>query len=86
MQIRKITKALVLVIASSGAFALGCELIVDFDRTKIPVEDASVPDSSFEAGPLSDAAGTGDSAAPDAADTGSPDVVDSGTPDAPDAD
>lgn len=37
MKVSKIRKAVLLVIAS-GAFALGCELIVDFDRTKIPVE------------------------------------------------
>ncbi len=69
----KIKKALVLTIASS-AFALGCELIVDFDRTKIPVEGAA------EAG--TDAT-TPDTGAPD---TGTPDTgaTDAGT-DATDA-
>lgn len=35
---RKLQRGLSLVIALS-AFAAGCELIVDFDRTKIPVEN-----------------------------------------------
>jgi hypothetical protein len=75
MKIRKITSALVLVTAVSGAFALGCELIVDFDRTKIPVEDAGVTtDASFEAG------FTPTDAGPDAVTS---DVVDSGAADAP---
>jgi hypothetical protein len=40
----------------------GCELIVDFDRSKIPGSDASLP-------PIGDAA-AGDGEAPDAADAG----------------
>ena len=46
MKITKIHKGLVLVTIVAGMFAVGCELIVDFDRTKIPVEtsEASVPD------------------------------------------
>ena len=63
-------KALVLALASS-ALALGCELVVDFDRTRIPVEsspEASTPDAT------------------PAADTGAPDTgaTDAGT-DATDA-
>ncbi len=48
MKIRHIKKGLVLLTIASGMFAVGCELIVDFDRTKIPVDvnEASVPDSS----------------------------------------
>jgi hypothetical protein len=49
MKINTITRALVLLTVATGALAVGCELIVDFDRTKIPVEavaDATVPDSS----------------------------------------
>ena len=46
MKISKIQKGLVLISMSAGMFAVGCELIVDFDRTKIPVEitEASIPD------------------------------------------
>jgi hypothetical protein len=56
----KIQKFLVLVTLSAGVFAAGCELIVDFDRTKIPVEvtEASVADSSpgSDSAPASDGA------------------------------
>jgi hypothetical protein len=52
MKLRKVRKGIVLVVVA-GALALGCELIVDFDRTKIPVEgsDGLAPtgDSSFDA-------------------------------------
>jgi hypothetical protein len=72
MKIRKLRNR-VLLIAAAGTFALGCELIVDFDRTKIPVEgtDAATSDSSIDA----------------SIDTSQPDtsVVDSAT-DAADAD
>jgi hypothetical protein len=46
MKISKIQKGLVLLTITAGVFAVGCELIVDFDRTKIPVEisEASIPD------------------------------------------
>ncbi|MBS2019433.1 MAG: hypothetical protein JST00_41610 [Deltaproteobacteria bacterium] len=37
MKLRKLKKALLLGIVLS-AFGLGCELIVDFDRSRIPVE------------------------------------------------
>lgn len=74
----KIKKALVLTIASS-AFALGCELIVDFDRTKIPVEgaaeagtdattpDTGAPDTGTDTG-ATDAGTDATDAATDAAD------------------
>ncbi|HVJ93694.1 MAG TPA: hypothetical protein VM580_28020 [Labilithrix sp.] len=59
MKITRIQRGLVLLIVAAGTFAVGCELIVDFDRTKIPVDsqeasvaDVNVPDSS---GSLSDA-------------------------------
>jgi hypothetical protein len=39
MKLKKVKKALLLAIALS-AFGLGCELIVDFDRSRIPVEGA----------------------------------------------
>ena len=51
MKLRKTRKGLVL-IAFASALGLGCELIVDFDRTKIPVEttDGATPstDGSFD--------------------------------------
>ena len=50
MKLRKIRNRIILV-AAVGTLALGCELIVDFDRTKIPVEgtDAATSDSSIDA-------------------------------------
>ncbi len=42
MHARRLKKALLLV-ALGSSFVLGCELIVDFDRTKIPVEDSGAP-------------------------------------------
>ena len=63
MKLSKIRKGIVLV-AVAGALGLGCELIVDFDRTLIPVEttDSATPatDSSVDA--------TIDTFQPDAAD------------------
>jgi len=65
MKVSNVRKGLMLVIAAS-ALGLGCELIVDFDRTKIPVEgnDGAVvtPDGSFDA--------TFDTSVPDAAEGG----------------
>ncbi len=48
MKSRKITKALVLASIVAGTFVAGCELVVDFDRTKIPVDvsEASVVDAN----------------------------------------
>ena len=60
MKISKIQKGLVVLTVIAGMFTVGCELIVDFDRTKIPVEvsEASIPDVNIpettttnEAGP-----------------------------------
>lgn len=53
MKITKIHKGLLLIAMASGAGAIGCELIVDFDRTRIPVDttEASIPDT----GPLPEA-------------------------------
>ena len=50
MKLRKVRNRLLLVVAS-GVLALGCELIVDFDRTKIPPDgtDAATSDSSIDA-------------------------------------
>lgn len=48
MKISKIKKGLVLVSIASGVLALGCELIVDFDRTQIKVDatDATTTDAT----------------------------------------
>ena len=75
MKVSRIRKGVVFVIAA-GALGLGCELIVDFDRTKIPVEgsdaaagtDSSV-DASFDATqPDTSTADAVDAAVTDAAD------------------
>ena len=81
MKSRKITKALVLASIIAGTFVAGCELVVDFDRTKIPVDvsEASVVDANtadtgvlIEAGPEDDAgdAGISDAATDADADAG----------------
>ena len=77
----QIRKGLILISVAS-MFVLGCELIVDFDRTKIPVEstetgppgDATLPDVVTDApdeaaadGGDADAPTTGDADASDAA-------------------
>ena len=84
MKLRKIRKGIVLVVAAS-ALGLGCELIVDFDRTKIPVEgsDSATPtgDSSIDA---SLDTFQPDTFAPDAADAADAATVDAA--DAADAD
>lgn len=86
MSITKIKRGLALVAIGSSALAVGCELIVDFDRTKIPVDvaEASVPDSSVaETGAPPMDGGTG------AADSGDADadaaVIDDGAADASDS-
>ena len=65
MKITKLNKILVLISVTSGIAALGCELIVDFDRTRIPVEtteggaEAGATDASNDAPTTPDAeAGT----------------------------
>ena len=50
----KLHKALILVTLTCGAMAAGCELIVDFDRTKIPVE--AVDSGLLDAAALNDGA------------------------------
>lgn len=58
MTINKIQKGLVLTIISFGLFAAGCELIVDFDRTRIEGElpEASANDASSDGSTSTDAA------------------------------
>ncbi len=86
MKASSIRKGVLFVVVAS-AFGLGCELIVDFDRTKIPVEGndaAIVADSSFDAPIDTSVAETGTDAGVDAADTS---VQDAGNEaDAPDGD
>ncbi|AKV02772.1 hypothetical protein AKJ09_09435 [Labilithrix luteola] len=56
MKLKQIHRGLVLA-AVASSFALGCELVVDFDRTKIPVEttDSGAADSSTVADAGTDA-------------------------------
>lgn len=64
-----IKKAVVLATLSS-MFVLGCELIVDFDRTRIPVEgtDATTADVVTPANDAATTTDASDAAATDAAD------------------
>lgn len=72
MKRTRIRKGLFL-LSLASMFALGCELIVDFDRTKIPVEstetgptgDATLPEASSDA-PAGDAEVDADAATTDA--------------------
>jgi len=76
MKSRKITKALVLASIAAGTFVAGCELVVDFDRTKIPVDltEASVVDANVaETGVLIEAGSD------DAGDAGDADITDAAT-------
>ena len=71
----------------SSVFALGCELIVDFDRTKIVGDD--VPETGTDApAPALDATATDTGTDAPAADTGTDAdaAADTGTSDAADAD
>lgn len=88
MKAASIRKGLLFVIAAS-AFGLGCELIVDFDRSRIPVEgaDATTSDGSLDA-PVTetgvDAADAADASETEAAaqDADAADVADADDPDA----
>ena len=84
MKISKIQKGLVLVTVALGMFAIGCELIVDFDRTLIPVEetdgatlDVNVPDTTppAEAGGDADATTEPDADAGEGTDSGDADAA-----------
>ena len=72
MKVSRLRKGLLFAIAAS-TLALGCELIVDFDRTKIPVDstDGSVPtsDGSIDATLDTNQPDTSTADAADAADT-----------------
>lgn len=77
MKFSKVRKGVFFAIAA-GTLGLGCELIVDFDRTKIPVEGAGDSstggDSSIDAS--FDATVPDTSIATDAADAADTSVVD----------
>ena len=82
MKVSRIRKGVVFVVAA-GALGLGCELIVDFDRTKFPVEGSDATagaDSSIDA---SFDATQPDTSTTDAADAA---VAADAAADAPDAD
>ena len=82
MKISKIQKGLVVLTVIAGMFTVGCELIVDFDRTKIPVEisEASIPDVNIPESTTPTEAGT--DAEPGAPDADAGDPPDSGDADA----
>lgn len=88
MKLSSIRKGVLFVVVAA-TFGLGCELIVDFDRTKIPVEGndaAIVTDASLDAPIDTSVAETGADAA-DAADAADTSVLDAGSEaDAPDGD
>ncbi len=80
----KMTRALLLAIpigVGSLAFLAGCELIVDFDRTRIPAE---VSDSSLQPRDVQVDTSVPDATTPDAADATTADAADAST-DAADA-
>jgi hypothetical protein len=82
MKLSSIRKGVLFVVVAA-VFGLGCELIVDFDRTKIPVEGndaAIVTDASLDAPIDTSVAETGT----DAADSSVPDAGNQA--DAPDGD
>jgi hypothetical protein len=80
MKINKIQKSLIFVIIATGACAVGCELIVDFDRTKIPVEvsEVSVSDATLEASSSDAGAETSVTGDADATTDADADAADSG--------
>ena len=86
MKVSNIRKGVLFAIAA-GALGLGCELIVDFDRTKIQVEGsdaAAAADSSVDA---SFDVTQPDTSKVDAADAAETSVTDAGNQaDAPDGD
>lgn len=74
---RTTIKHVVVLATLSSAFALGCELIVDFDRTRIPVEGSDATTADVVTPPASDAeaaSDAGDASASDASDAGPADA------------
>lgn len=89
MKINKIQKGLVLASIAAGVLAAGCELVVDFDRTRIPVEvaEASIPDANVSDSPAPVEAGNEDAGTDaDASDLGDADASDLGDGSTSDAD
>ena len=77
----QLTKALILVTVVSGVLAAGCELIVDFDRTKIPVEpvDAGLIDAAgFDEGGIINPEDAGDGSTEAATEEAGADAGDAG--------
>jgi hypothetical protein len=69
MHARRSKKPLLLAsLLIASALVFGCELIVDFDRTKIPIEDSGIPEGSVPEGSTPDASDAGDASDGDAAD------------------
>ena len=74
MNAQRIRKTLLLA-SMTSMLLLGCELIVDFDRTKIPVEDAGAIDATPNETSVDAPTDTGNNEA--AVDSGSDSPVDS---------
>ena len=75
MLVSRIRKVVVLTIAA-GALGLGCELIVDFDRTRIPVEGSDATTGSDSSVDASFDVSQPDTSTADAADAADTSVVD----------
>jgi hypothetical protein len=84
---RKTIRRTLALVAAFSALALGCELIVDFDRTKIPIEGTDATPTVDGQGPVDTGVDTGADAAKEAGDAGDggADAADTGA-DAPDGD
>ena len=74
MKLRKTLKKPLVLIVASGVLALGCELIVDFDRTKIPTETTDAPPGSVSAQDATLDTFQPDTFVPDAADAADTDA------------
>jgi hypothetical protein len=88
MKVSRFRQGLFFVIAAS-ALGLGCELIVDFDRTKIPVDesDGAIDTSDGSIDASIDTSIATQEASTDAADAADTSVKDAGSEaDAPDGD
>ena len=85
MKITKIQKGLITITIAAGVFAAGCELIVDFDRTRIPVEtvEAAADANVSETGATTEAGADADAGeVTDAADADAGEVTDAADADA----
>ncbi len=82
MNARSFRNAILLLGLAAGGALVGCELIVDFDRTKIPIEDAGATTDGTTPPP----AGDGASDAPADAPNDAPQDAGNDASDAADAD